>query len=877
MIPVPGNWEIFGFNEPRYYRPDSLTGYYRTTFTVPQTWKGKRVILRLDGVLRAYTLYINGHEAGHWESSYNTCLFDITPYLGKKGPQTLAMRVVSKFKGWEFDTYDDWALMGIFRDVKLLAVPEKHLSDFTVTTEKITGSTADVKFQFAVSDAKGRTPGNFQIRARITNGQGATVANFILPLDKQGKGNTTVTFHKPSLWTAETPNLYTIQFGLWRSGRQYQDFTQRFGIRRLTIDGKILKLNGRPIKLRGVTSHATDPNTGKVISDQLTLKDLRLMKEASINYIRCSHYPREPRFFELCDSLGFYVIDEVSFGFGDEHLNDSTYRDILYTHADATVKRDKNHPSVIIWSVGNENPFTPMTGEVGQRVLRLDPSREICYPQIGSYFHSLKYNMPDYVRIFAPHYPVTSRLKTWAKETPRPIILTEYCHTLGQSFEDHDQLWDVIEHNDVLVGGSVWEWADQAIPFHQPLKSRYGYVEDVYTSENGGFTMNADKGTDGLLYADRTPLPNYYELQHNYARAFITDSCYVLPPSGGQISVHFANRYDFLNLKGNVSFRWAMTADRDTIQSGSFSPECAPRQQGLFSFHIDAVPNSYGKDALLLIHFTLTDKNGIVFNRQSIRINAPDVSRRLLEARLGTGNPRDFMQGGFMMRTGRKLSMSERLKVKDEVSNHYLKPVRDGLKIDTIPGGWHVRFCFSKDMMPHIILEGGVAMLLDHHINQVQWIGYGPYATYPGKQNANHYGLHTMTAGDLYFEGNRMGVDAALLTDDHGKGLLLLCNDSKGVNFEQTDRGIVLSVNAVVSGLGPKFAKTAHAVMQQDITGDFYLLKVDASNGLAGLFVPPSAVKKVQNHFLTQYDTYLMRFNDIEGQESFDGNSMLKP
>ncbi|MCI6617800.1 MAG: DUF4981 domain-containing protein [Prevotella sp.] len=876
-IPVPGNWDVHGFCEPRYVEPDSLTGYYRTAFEVPQHWRRDRIILRLDGVLRAYTLYVNGREAGRWESSYNTCLFDITPFLTKNGPQTLALRVVSRFKGFDFDTYDDWAPMGIFRDVTLLRIPEKHLSDFTVTTERISNGTADVRFAFAAGDAKGKRTTSFVIKAQVTDKHGATVENFTLPLDKDGKGHTTLTLRNPHLWTAETPDLYTIRFSLWQKNRLLQQFDRRFGVRQITIDGKTIKLNGRPIKLRGVTSHATDPATGKVISDQLTLKDLRLMKEASINYIRCSHYTREPRFFELCDSLGFYVIDEVSFGHGDHHLNDTAYRDILLTHADATIRRDKNHPCVILWSIGNENPFTPMTGEVGQYALRLDPSREICYPQIGSYFHSLKYRMPDYVKVFAPHYPSLSRLETWAKESQRPIILTEYCHTLGQSLEDHDRLWELMERNDVLAGGSVWEWVDQGMPFRRHLKSKFGYVEDVYTSEEGGFTMYGNKGTDGLLYADRTPLPNYFEVQHNYARAFVTDTLYSLPASGGMIDVHLANRYDFLNLKDNVTFTWALTADRDTIQRGSFSPECAPRQRNTHPVHIKPMTLPDGKHPLLLLHFTIADRTGLVFNRQTVRANPTDICRRLLKAQPGQGSPAAFIVGKPMMRTGRKLTISEGLQVKDDVSNHYLKPITDGLKTDSVAGGWHVSFHFSKDKMPKLILEGGLALLLDAQINKVQWLGYGPYATYPGKQNANRYGLHTMTAGDLYFEGNRMGVDAALLTNEAGKGLLLICHHASGVNFEQTDRGIVLSVNGCVSGLGPKFSKTSHPVRQQDVSGDFYLLSVDASNGLSGLFVPPSAVRKAWNPYLTQYDTYLMRFNDIYGDESTEDQYQVVP
>lgn len=340
VTPVPGCWEAYGFCEAKYDYPDSLTGYYHTTFTVPAEWKGQQVYIRLDGVLRGYELWLNEQRVGSWESAYNTCLFDLTPYLSKRAfngePQQLSMRVYSRFKGYEFDCFDDWATMGIFRNVTLMAVPKTHLSDLTVTTRmdgtvtvtpQIANATRQTSFSYELTDAEGQV---------VSTGE---------PVKH------------PHLWTAETPYLYTLHAYVKEKGRTLQAFTHKVGIREISIEGNILKVNGQPVKLRGVNAHSTDPQTVKVISDDLTLKDMRLMKEASVNFLRLSHYPREPRFYELADSLGFYLVDEVPFGYGDKHLSDSSYKDILMTRALATVKRDKLHPSVIVWSVGNENPL----------------------------------------------------------------------------------------------------------------------------------------------------------------------------------------------------------------------------------------------------------------------------------------------------------------------------------------------------------------------------------------------------------------------------------------------------------------------------------------------------------------------------------------
>ncbi|MDE6011780.1 MAG: DUF4981 domain-containing protein, partial [Prevotella sp.] len=599
-IPVPGCWEAYGFCKPNYDKANPLTGYYCTSFTIPAEWKGLRTVLRFDGVLYGYDLWVNGKAVGSWRSGYNTALFDITPYINRKSSnQKLALRVTTRFPGSDFDYNDDWAPAGIFRDVTLIAVPQTHLSDLTIHTK----NTGEVSVE------------------TIVTGKGAVVKHEIL--DANGTIVGTDKVEHPRLWTAETPYLYTLRTTLLQKGRTLQMFEHKFGFRELTIDGNVLKLNGQAIKLRGVTCHSTDPKTVKVVSEELTLKDMRLMKEASVNYIRTSHYPREPRFYELADSLGFYVIDEVPFGYGDKNLSDTTFYPVLQQRAQATIRRDKNHPSVLIWSLGNENPLTDICICLGEYVKNeLDPSRPYCYPQVGSYFRRFfegdkAKGFPSAAPIYAPHYPTTGQIAGFYQHLDRPVIFTEYCHTLGISFEDHDRQWDLIERTPGIAGGSVWEWVDQGMPFKSEEETTgYGYEEKVYTSKNGGFEMYGNKGTDGLLYADRTPLPNYYELQHNYARAFVIDS--ILNTDDGTLRLNIANRYDFLNLKDNVTFHWAYTEDRDTIARGAFSPDCAPHATTGYVLTLPAQPTS---TRLCLLNVTITDAQGHTFLCQSLPIN----------------------------------------------------------------------------------------------------------------------------------------------------------------------------------------------------------------------------------------------------------------
>lgn len=842
-IPVPGCWEVYGYCKPSYDKANPLTGYYRTDFTVPAEWRGQRVVLRLDGVLYGYDLWINGKFAGSWRSGYNTALFDITPYINEKSSkQELAMKVITKFPGSDFDYNDDWAPCGIFRDVTIMAVPKIHLSDLTITTK----NTGEVNIKTDIANADKHTSVKYEI------------------LDAEGKAVGTTKVVNPHLWTAETPYLYTLRTTLMRKGKTLQTFIHRFGFRELTIEGNVLKLNGKPIKMRGVTSHSTDPVTVKVIDEASILRDMKLMKEASVNYIRTSHYPREPRFYELADSLGFYIIDEVPFGFGDKLLSDSSYYPVLQQRAQATIRRDKNHPSVMIWSLGNENPLTDICIKLGDYVRQeLDPTRPYCYPQVGSYFRRFfegdkATGFPSAAPIYAPHYPTTGQIAGFYQHLDRPVIFTEYCHTLGVSFEDHDRQWEIIQRTPGIAGGSVWEWVDQGMPFKDTLDSRYGYEERVFTSENGGFEMYGNKGTDGLLYADRTPLPNYYELQHNYARAFVT--------SVNNDSVTVVNRFDFLDLKDNVTINWTLTsyAETDTMQFGSMSPQCAPHDSVRVPLSLQRLTG------LALLRFDITDKDGNTFLQQSFVMNKPDFSA--IEAQ---GNKTDVPS--FLVRVGRKATMAERIKVADKRVERYLQSIDNPYVKTSIntkklsDGGLAVDYKLTPDTTDCFLSELGVAWLLPAEIDRVQWVGMGPLASYPGRYQANKYGMWALHKDDIYFEGNRMGIDAAYLSDKDGNGVLVV-GDSLNINFEQTDRGIVLTVNAAVSGQGPKFARTAFPVIAKrtgTLNGKFRIYSVEAGKlpkVVSQLFVKPDELTAPFHPFQTQYDTYLMRYNEIVSQ-----------
>lgn len=891
-IPVPGNWEQYGYCTPRYSFPDSLTGYYRTEFEVPQQWQGKRVVLRMDGVLRGYDLWINDQYVGFWEQCYNTCLWDITPYL-KQGKQQLAMRIYSRYKGHEFDNWDDWAPMGIFRDVTLFCVPETHVSDFKVETVDVNAPvSAKVRFEIGVTGATAKS--GVQLTARYPDGKVMfTTGAKPVKLDAEGKFIKEVTDKAAKLWNAETPYLYIVEYNLYENGKQTQHFTQKFGIRQITInDDQILCMNGTPIKLRGVNAHSTDPVTVKVIDEASILRDMKMMKEASVNYMRLSHYPREPRFFELCDSLGFYLVDEVPFGSrGEKNLSKPDYKDFLYTRAKATIDRDRNHPSVLIWSLGNENPLPKSCRELGMWVQEYDTSRPYCFPEKGSTFKSIIKSgdghdftkFPAGIPVHAPHYPATKQLKSLYALTDRPMVFTEYCHTLGIAFEDHDLQWETIEATPRIAGGSVWEWADQGMPFtvkSEELKDKsldfyegryWGYEERVFTSKDGGFEMNGNQGTDGLVYADRTPLPNYYELQHNYSRAAVIDD--VIKVNGNTVTLHVRNRYDFLNLKDNVNFKWSYNVNRKEVAQGSFSPDCAPRDTVEVNIEL---PLAQYKDGIQVLNVEISDKQGLVFLRQALRIKqgwskvGTELAKRLSKDVVidGTKPETKLIQEGPMARVGRKMTLAEALKVKDSRIERYLQPLSNPYvtcNLSYADGKTNYEFNgIKQEEKQRFLSEVGVAYLLDKSIDRVQWIGKGPYPTYPGRNQANRFGYWAVQKGDIYFEGNRMDVDAAWFSDAQGNGILIVA-DGSNINFEQTDKGIVVTVNAAVSGQGPKFARTAHSITTDRLKnkkGGFRMYQTKAGD-TPRMFENPANVPAAFNPFLTQYDTYLMRYNDI--------------
>jgi len=635
-ISVPSNWELKGFAEPSY--ADELkdgTGLYRRTFRVPAAWKGRRTFLRFEGVAFGYEVSINGRKAGvSSASAFNRHTFDVTDFLRPEadGDNVLAVRVTTKPHGFEFDLNDDWSLSGIYRDVSLFSVPATHVRDLSTKTVLQPDGSADLSIDVALSQADG------EVLATLLAPDGSIAGKLSLPPGDHGHRSGIMRIARPALWTAETPSLYRLELVLAAGGVTQQRIAERIGLRQVSIANGVLLLNGRPIKMRGVNHHDLDPVTGRAVTEAQIRQDLELMKKANVNYLRTSHYPPHPRLLELCDELGLYVMDEVAIGHGEKNLEKPEYREAILARVEPTIARDKNRASVLVWSIGNENPITDVELEAGRLAKQLDPTRPITYPKIGSYFAKNYERIPAFVDIYAPHYPSNATLKEYAQKLRRPTILTEYAHALGLATDRMQDQWEIIQSTPVLAGGSIWHFHDQgllrtsgqAVDAGKPTQlvwlDRYRYYD----------THGLD-GADGLTYADRTPQTDYWQMRKVYAPVQFIERDAAVRPGTRQIALTVENRHDFRSLRG-ISLLWSLQRNGKDVQQGRMALKAGARERETVRIPL-LIPSDAGADVLAL-NVRAVDERGLQINERSIRLHQADDALQAWTDRMrGKGRP----------------------------------------------------------------------------------------------------------------------------------------------------------------------------------------------------------------------------------------------
>lgn len=931
LIPVPSHWELHGYTEPQYAgKVVEGTGLYRRNFTVPKSWNGQRVFLRFEGVLYGLSAYVNGKAVGEWGSSYNPATFDVTDALSSSGEEnTLAVRVTTRNKGWNFDNMDCWGLSGIYRDVFLFALPQTYLEDYTISTTLNSDHAAKVNIAVAVNgDAQ-------SVAGRLVSRNGQVVSRFSVPISSEGRGSIGFEVEHPELWTAETPSLYTLELDVEAGGKIVQRYSDRVGLRQVTIVDGVLKLNGAPIKLRGVNHHDIWPD-GRVATEEKMRRDLQLIREANINFIRTSHYPPHPRLIELCDEMGIYVEDEVPYTHGRHHLTDPDFQERLFARARATVMRDKNRPSVLFWSLGNENPITELGNNTGEYVKKLDPTRPFTFPTMSPYFAENWKKFPDSMEIYAPHYPTIKRAVDYAASLKKPIVFTEYAHQRGlaRAGTAVQDLWEVFYRSPRIAGGAIWVFQDQGIL--RETDNMSAVVDGdlmVWLDQNRYFDTRGFFGMDGLVYSDRTPQVDYWQVRKVYSPVQI--HLEEIPVRGGkqEVSIPIENRFDFRSLKG-VKLKWSVARNGGQIGHGELDLDAESKKTQTVKLPI-SLPESLSDDVFSLA--LSCEENGQQFYERNIRLKTDLDAGRLdrLKTELKGGKPQLVTSDQSIVVTtptlkaevnrqtgllsvkssagetiikemgphmGRNPTMNDLAKrrerepeiwkwglmrdpidlktsalevpggVEISVEGSYLRP---GKTNESVLGGYkllvteigtlEVSYSYKPIAATGEVLEAGFAIGVPASQSEFRWIGEGPYAGYPGKDRLNEYGIHHLNREDLYFPGNRRGVELALLTRPQGDGLIIMGADPITIDVENKKDMIILSHLALVPGEEGNSADQGENVdvssrLKADsidkVAGRFTLVPLNRSwpHSLVSWFGDPEKRVETKKPFLRSYD-----------------------
>jgi beta-galactosidase len=638
-IPVPGSWQMFGYGKPIYLNgqyPFSLdvekhnppyisheinsVGIYKRNFEIPKTWDGKQIFICFGGVESAFYLYVNGEVVGYSQNSMSPAEFNITDYI-KKGENSLTVYVYRWSAGAWLEDQDMWRLSGIFRDVYLYATPNTHLFDFFAYSEldeeyqdaklkvtaKIINYSEECVPPFTVEvdliDPSGKQVTDGPIMSGYTGNKNLDWENPLTRVfgdcPKPISPNTVRTVYmtsqikSPLKWTAETPELYKLLLKLKDDkGNIIETAWCYFGFRKIEIVGGKFLINGAPIKIKGVNRHDFDPKLGRHVKYEKILQDVILMKQNNINSVRASHYPADPLLYDLCDKYGLYIMDEGNMethgiSYSDDVLpgNDSRWMAISLERATSMVHRDKNYPSVIIWSMGNEAGYGENIALMAACCRTLDPTR---------YIH--KRQMNTAADMDSATYPGIDWLKMRAEKRPnRPFVANEYCHAMGNACGNLKEYWDVFNENDCLIGGYIWEWADHGIS----QKDEKGVGFYAYGGDFGDKPNDADFCIDGVVLPDREPTPKLLEVKkiHQYIKTELVDL--------KNTCINVKNCYYHTNLR-NFNICWTLTENGKVIQKGELNaPELSPFESTLIDLPVEKPNLLAGSEYFLRIGFVL--------------------------------------------------------------------------------------------------------------------------------------------------------------------------------------------------------------------------------------------------------------------------------
>lgn len=606
-FPVPGILELNGYGDAIYsnngypwrtqFRPEppfveernNYTGSYRKMVTVPADWKGERIYLHVGSATSNLMVWVNGKFVGYSEDSKVSAEFDLTKYLTPGKENLIAMQVMRWCDGSYLEDQDFWRFTGIAREVYLYARPQAHIADLFITPDLVNNyqdGTLEVKLN-AVG-AKGET-----VMFSLKDKEGKEVAAQTAKVGGNGEVKVNFDIKNPLKWTAETPNLYTLYTTLMDGKQVAEVVPQRVGFRKVEIKNAQVLVNGQPVLFKGANRHELDPVTGYVVSMDRMLEDIRVMKELNINAVRTCHYPDDPRWYELCDIYGIYMVAEANIeshgmGYGDKTLaKEPTYEKAHLERNESNIKIYKNHPSIIFWSVGNEAGYGPNFEKAYDLVKAYDPSRPCQYEQAGQ---------NGKTDIFCPMYYDYGGCEWYAKgDNPRPLIQCEYAHAMGNSMGGFKEYWDMVRKYPKYQGGFIWDFVDQGLR----VKNKQGKTIYAYGGDFGRYpTSDHNFNCNGIINPDRKPNPHANEVRYYYQNIWATAK----DLKAGEVEVYNENFFKSLD---DVELQWTLESEGKVLVNGRSALDIPAQQKRVVKLDGYSLPADVKSEVVLNLDFVL--------------------------------------------------------------------------------------------------------------------------------------------------------------------------------------------------------------------------------------------------------------------------------
>lgn len=854
-IKVPGNWELQGFGYPFYVgsgygfkrnpplipADNSPIGSYKRNFTVPASWKGRQIVLHFGSVASSFFVWVNGKQVGYSQDSKTPAEFDITDFLKIGGENEIAVQVFKFSDGYYLEDQDFWRFAGIQRDVYMYARPMTHIRDFEVVTDLDDLYTdADFSLYLELGNPNLKKLKGAEVELNLLDKAGKSIYT---ERQRQQKDSPFIEFHKhiekPLLWSAEKPNLYKMVLTLRVNGKTEEVVARNIGFRESEIKHAQFLLNGKPIYFKGVNRHEHDPYTGHYVDEASMIKDLELMKQFNINSVRTSHYPNDPRWYELCDIYGMYVVDEANIeshgmGYNPEIClaNQPEWEGAFIDRTERMFERDKNHPSVIIWSLGNETGEGCNFAATYRWIHANDKSHRPVHSEDG-----IKGPFTD---IFCPMYKKIDVLINHTLYLPtKPLILCEYAHAMGNSVGNFQDYWDVIEKYPSLQGGHIWDWVDQGIA----QKTKEGHFYWAYggdmapegTPSSRNFCMN------GLIAADRSLKPHIWEVKKVYQNMAFRLADY----SAGLVELK--NKFFFTDLS-DFTFGWRLEGNGKVLGEGSIDNVSLPAgETGIFKTNLPAINPEPGVEYFLNFYAYQKNDDGLLKtgdemaseqvklpfyqpakvyakaeklsvsdgSQNDVTVNTGKMSVGIQNGALASikYNGREMVKQGLRpnfwrpstdndlgsdlvkicdpwRHAGRdaRLAKVEKRAVDDqtyEVVSHYQLPEKlassDFIVKYTISGEGYVdvncTFIPAHDTLP-LMPRLGVSLTLQKEYDQMEWFGRGPHENYQDRYTSAFVGLYKGSVWEQYFpydrpqeNGNKIDVRWMTLSNTQGNGL----------------------------------------------------------------------------------------------------------